>query len=79
MRYRYYFFDSQVRISGCEEHLSDSDALAIEHARKIRDARGGHDSFEVWDGTRLIHSEIGTKTYEKKDPPTRSKDPRTRS
>jgi hypothetical protein len=56
--YRYYFFDSNAQIAGCEDHPSDSDAPAIAHARETRDARGFRHGFEVWDGSRLVHSEL---------------------
>jgi hypothetical protein len=64
--YRFYFFDSQIRISGCEEHPLDSDALAIDYALELRERRGVKDSFEIWDGCRLVHTEMRMTSIEQK-------------
>ena len=70
MRYRYYFFDSRAQLTGCEEHSSDFDALAIAHARELCDPRGFHYGFEVWNGFRLVHSDM---TAEPGETPTAEK------
>ena len=72
MRYRYYFFDSQAQLSAHEEHQSDSDALAIDYARETRDVRGFRGGFEVWNGFRLVHSEMRNKPTEQEALPKRN-------
>ena len=61
LQYRYYFFDTDLQLTGCENDQSNYDALAIDHARKTRDARGFTGHFEVWSALRLVHSETRTE------------------
>jgi hypothetical protein len=55
--YRVYLLDAAGRIESARDIESDSDAGAIDEARRGF-AAAGAPGFELWQGRRLIHKEV---------------------
>jgi hypothetical protein len=54
--YRVYHLDAGGRIESARDIESDSDAMAIEEARRGY-VSSGAPGFELWQGRRLVHKE----------------------